>query len=291
MATCLITGASGFLGREVSRRLATRYSPLGVAFRHGADMPALDLRDSDALASFLRQHRPDAVVHLAAYRDPDFCEEHREETWALNVRPLEVFCNELPPHVPLLFVSTDYVFDGRRPPYREADPVCPINVYGESKAVAERIVAQRPGATILRVPLLVGAATTLETSGFIAQMWQTVRDKTPRLEDHVIVRFPTWIRDVAAGIAFLLEGNHSGCFHLSSLRGATRYEWMREFAEIVGESADHLSPSSEVVPRRAERPLNSQLCSDRLLQLGFEGPSDFRAVVRDVLTSFSVPLP
>ena len=279
------------MGRAVVQRLGVDRHVHGVAFRQADRFAALDLRNPDEVAAYLRAHRPDAVVHLAAYRDPDFCEEHRDETWALNVRPLESFCEWLPPEVPLLFVSSDYVFDGNRPPFKEDDPVCPINVYGESKAAAERVVLQRPGATVLRVPLLVGAAASVETSGFIAQMWQAVREKTPRVEDHVIVRFPTWIRDVAEGIAFLLDHRASGCFHLSSLRGATRYEWMREFAELVGESADHLSPSTEIVPRRAARPLNSQLNSDRLRSIGFEHLTDFREVMRQVLAGFSVPLP
>ena len=66
---------------------------------------------------------------------------------------------------------------------------------------------------------------------------------------------------------------------------------MREFAEIVGESTDHLTPSTQVVPRRAERPLNSQLNGDRLRGLGFDHLTDFREVVREVLTGFSVSMP
>ena len=75
----------------------------------------MDLRGAEALRGVVNEVKPDVVVHSAAYRDPDFCEGHPEEAFRLNVAPIEQFCDRLPESVPLLFVSSDYVFDG--PPH------------------------------------------------------------------------------------------------------------------------------------------------------------------------------
>ena len=161
MKTCLITGASGFLGREVARELAQTWTVAGLGHQHAAGgIRSVDLREREQVKALVTETRPDAVVLLAAYRDPDFCEGNPAETARLNVDPVRYFAETLPAGVPLLFVSTDYVFDGRQPPYVETSSRNPISEYGRSKCAAEDVLASRPGAIVLRVPLLIGVATT-----------------------------------------------------------------------------------------------------------------------------------
>ena len=277
----LLTGATGFLGRETAARLRRDHEVLPLGHRGaGGGAAAVDLRDGDALRRFLSGRAFDAVVHLAAYRDPDFCEDHPEETRRLNVDPVRVFGEALPPACRLLFVSSDYVFDGETPPYAEDAPRRPMNVYGRSKAEAEDLAARRPGSLILRIPLLIGAGPSLEASGFIGQIVRALRDPSPQVADDVLVRFPTWTRDVADAIAFLLARGVGGTIHASAGEAMTRYASVRAAAAALGWPDGHIRPSRDVVPRRAARPRDSRLDTSRLRGMGFARYAAFADVVR-----------
>lgn len=282
--TCLITGAGGLLGREVVPALdAAGWKTLPLALRARAGLRSVDLRDPDAWRAVLREMRPDAVVHLAAYREPDVCEEQVAETRRLNVDPVRIARETLPAGVPQLFVSTDYVFDGLTPPYREDSARNAVSEYGRSKCLAEDALAGSPDAIVLRVPLLIGGGPVFRESGFIAQMVEAVLAGKPQTLDDVLVRYPCWTRDVAGAIAFLLGGGHRGTFHLSGPRGGTRFAWTVETARLLGKSADPFTPSKVVVPRKAVRPPDSHLDDAKLRALGFKTATDLTDAIRAVL--------
>jgi dTDP-4-dehydrorhamnose reductase len=313
----LVTGASGFLGRAVAERLSRDASVVPIT--HERAVPggvSCDVRDADAVRRLVDATRPDAVIHGAAYRQPDFCEDNPEETRRLNVESVRHFAAALPPPARLLFVSTDYVFDGTRPPYREEDPVSPINEYGRSKAEAEAVARARPGSIILRIPLLVGAGADWDACGFIREAVGLIESGEPSVQDDVIVRRPTWIAGVAEAISFLLRRENKergsapsgfravladaevgppgggrtpcdgGTIHMSAREGATRYEWLRRVADWINRPADHLRPSTELIPRRAPRPIDSTLCAERLESLGFDRFPSFREAVESALRRF-----
>lgn len=283
VAPILVIGASGFLGREVTRVLSAGADVVGWG-RSGRDgSRAMDIRDPTALRAAVAGVRPSAVILLAAYRDPDACEADPGEARRLNVEPARVLRDALPAATPLLFVSTDYVFDGERPPYTEESPRSPVSVYGQTKCEAEDALAGRPGAAVLRVPLLVGGGASLRESGFIGQMVDAVSGGREQVLDDVLVRFPTWTRDVAGALRFLLERRADGVFHLSGPRGGTRYGWTVEMARLLGRPHGHLKPSKVVVQRGARRPANSQLADDKLRALGYSPRTDFSDVARAVL--------
>jgi dTDP-4-dehydrorhamnose reductase len=283
----LVTGATGFLGREVAARLAQSHAVIPAG---GSTAPAggirFDLRDPLALRRALAETEPEFVVHLAAYREPDFCEEQPAEARRLNVAPVEVLCEALPQSAGLLFVSTDYVFDGERPPYREDSPRRAVNLYGQGKIEAEDRVLGRPSSLVVRMPLLVGAGSTFEGSGFLFQIVRALRNPAPQEADAVLRRFPTWTRDVAEAIAFLVSRGETGVVHLSGEEGLTRHEMITQAAEVMGFAADHIAPSARVVPRRAVRPRDSQLAADRIRAMGFRRFTPFREVVRFFAATF-----
>ncbi len=284
MKRCVVTGASGFLGREVVRRLSAEYKVIGVGHTHaGPGMITLDLRDRDAVQGFLAETNPDVLVHLAACRDPDTCEQNPEETRRVNVDATQNLCDALAEGAPMIYASTDYAFDGLEPPFTEEDEPSPVNLYGKSKVEGEAAVRARANGCVLRMPLLVGAGTTLADSGFVGQMVDAIKSPQAQPVDDVLMRFPTWTRDVANAIAFLLGRGEASTVHISGLRGGTRYAWTTEVAELLGLPMDHLTPSTDVVERVATRPPNSQLSPLKLQNLGFDGFTDFRHVVTSVL--------
>lgn len=285
----LLLGSTGFLGREALRA----FTPMGDVIpvsRSGANGSlSVDLRDSVALRRLVTETRPDAVLLLAAYREPDFCEENPFEARRLNTEPARVLRECLPPSTRLLFTSTDYVFDGEHPPYREDSPRAPLSEYGKSKVEAEDALAGRPNTIILRIPLLVGGGPTLHDCGFIRLLLEDARRGQPIEIDNVLVRVPTWTRDVAHAMKFLIERGAEGVFHCSGPRGATRYAWTVEIARHLGLPTDHLRPSSTIIPRKARRPRDSTLADGKLRALGFTERTDFPAVVDAVLAELAVP--
>ncbi len=280
----LVTGASGLLGRSLTDGLKSigRVSGVGYSHAEGSMIP-VDLRNEDSLEGLLDEVKPEVVVHSAAYRDPDFCEENPEEAVRLNVAPVERFCELLSESVPLLFVSSDYVFDGSGAPYGEEDERNPVNEYGRLKVRAEDLVLQREAGLVLRIPLLIGSGPTGEASGFVRKTLAQIKNPTPSSLDHAGIRFPTWTDDVARAVVHLLEIEGRGVYHYSSLDGGTKYEWALELADIVGLPMAHITPDLEGSASRAERPRNTQLAVEKIRQSGFDRFTAFREVVESML--------
>ena len=287
MKKCVVTGASGFLGADMVKRLSADFEVIGLGHSHaGVGHRVVDLRIRDEFRRVLEEIAPDVVVHGAAFRDPDFCEDHPDQVRPLNVGAVETLVETLPAGAKLVLISSDYVFDGKNPPYAEDARRCPVNEYGRLKVEAEDVVARRPGSIIVRTPLMVGAEQHVSAPGFIGQTIEVLRARQPAELDNVLIRFPTWTWDVACAVAFLLERRGEGVFHVSGPTGATRYELTLQAAAVLGVSTDHLTPSTRVVPRRAARPDNSQLAPYRLKDMGYAQFTEFRAVVEKVLPFF-----
>ncbi len=282
-SSTLVLGASGFLGREVLHAFAAHGRAVGVGLRGGAGVASADIRDPAVLRALVERERPDLVLLLAAYREPDFCEAQPEETRRLNVAPARVLREILPAGARLGFVSTDYVFDGEQPPYREGSTRRPLNVYGRSKVEAEDVLAGRPNTFVLRVPLLIGGGPTMKDCGFLGQLVEALRGGAPQTQDDVLVRFPTWTRDVAGALSFLADCREEGVFQYSAPEGGTRYYWMCEAARALGLRCDQVAPLRVSPPRPAVRPRDCQLLVDRLRALGFDQCTPFADVLRTVL--------
>ena len=275
----LVTGASGFLGRQVAATLAEQYPVTRQGYRHTEGVEVCDLRDPDAVAGLLAAVAPDWIVHCAAYREPDFCELNEAEARRLNVDATRHLLAGLPPGGRMLFVSSDYVFDGTRPPYQPGDAVCPVNAYGRHKAESEALVLARPGHLVVRIPVLVGPDLA-GVRGFLTQMIDDVRSGKPATVDNVLVRCPTHIEDVAAAIRFLLGHGRSGIWHCSAPFAGTRYALTLEVARVLGRDASHLQPSDGVIPRPARRPVDASLDASALRAAGFNGLRGLPDVLR-----------
>ena len=171
----LITGASGLLGRAVFSELSANGKELcrilGVAFsRTGDQFQFCDLTDSESVELLLARVRPSAIIHCAAERRPDIVEGQPESAAAINIEAtkcLSKLCSspDGAHQCLLLFISTDYVFDGTSPPYSEESVPSPLNAYGRSKYAGEQIVLGASSLNcVLRVPILYGNVSFLEES-------------------------------------------------------------------------------------------------------------------------------
>lgn len=280
----LITGASGLLGRAVFRRLSAEpgLQVSGTAFsRSDQSLLQLDLTDSEQLRAVLHKVQPRIVVHCAAERWPDRCAQQPDAAWQLNVNTsdeLARLCTEA--GTQLVYISTDYVFDGSAPPYSVQDTPNPVNFYGRSKLAGEQAVLAAGDHWILRLPLLFGPVRELRESGVTALL-QTLAGSQPATLDHWATRYPTDVEQVAEVLAQCLEKiaqgeKFSGIYHWSGDDACTRYQLALMVAEIAGLPSAQLTP--DPAPAFAEpRPRDCRLDKSRLLELGISAAEPLRA--------------
>ena len=280
----MVTGASGLLGNAVVAVLCREVEVFPLAGRHArGGQRAIDLTDADQVAS-LAGESWDALVHCAAFRSPDYCEEHRAEALRLNAEvPVELARLAQVRGAPMIHISTDYVFPGTAPPYREDAPRQAVNWYGETKVRAEAgIEAAYPEATILRIGALYGVPAPDIRSPMMEEALEAVYANEIQELDDRVVRCPALVDDVALAIRFLLDARAAGIVHAGAGTTCTRYGWTRLVAAALGCPAAHLRPSNRDLARPARRPVNSQLAVARLRRLGGPVPREARDVLPEL---------
>ncbi|KAI7816663.1 hypothetical protein BC939DRAFT_468324 [Gamsiella multidivaricata] len=249
----LVTGASGLLGRAVvSEFKNSGHEVIGVAFsRAQGDLKKLNLEDSTAVEAFVDQEKPDVIVHCAAERRPDVVEKNPNGAKNLNVQVpglLADISNDR--GILLIYISTDYVFDGTSPPYDVRDKANPLNVYGQTKYDGELEVKRlNSSAIILRVPILYGE-TEYNGESAVNALIDSVKDGKATTMDDYAIRYPTNVADVARVIKDLsLKVRHekvfiSGILHFSAEEKFTKYRMCEVIAKVLGTSMDHLESVS-----------------------------------------------
>ena len=249
----LVTGASGLLGRAIVRCFTgSRWEVLGLAFsRAGEKLRRVDLCDRQAVEKVLDDFQPDVVIHSAAERRPDAVEKQKEATVALNVSATETLaslCGQRNTY--LLYISTDYVFDGKSPPYAPSAPTNPLNTYGITKRDGELAVLKHPGHGVLRVPVLYGPVESLDESA-VTILFKAVRNSSqPAKMSDYEQRYPTHVANCAQVCVGLVErqlssGGSSGIWHFSGKEPFTKYTMALAMTKVFGLSSDHLVPVKE----------------------------------------------
>lgn len=244
----LVTGAGGLLGGRIAALLAERGFEVIAARRHtpapeGLRELAADLVPTEGLARLLDETRPEAVVHAAVVGRADRCEERPDLAHAVNALlpgALARLCQAR--SIRLIALSTDLVFDGTHPPYREEDPPAPLSVYGRTKLAGEEaVLAACPAAAVVRVSLVAGRGhgprcTSTESIAWALGSGQPIRLFT---DEH---RTPVDAESVADAVARLLQQGGAGRFHVAGPERLTRYELGLRVAQVLG------LPSANVVP-------------------------------------------
>jgi len=245
-------GASGLLGKYLLREWT------GADVIYPLSSRDVDIREMLDVRECVKKLRPDWIVLAAAYTDVDGCETNPELAMSTNFQgAVNVAQAAKETMSRLLFVSSDYVFDGEKStPYEVDDPVNPQSVYGRSKAEAERSIREiLPSACIVRTSWVFGtggkcfADTILKIAKERAEI-QVVDDQRG---------CPTYARDLARAIVRLCQTDGSGIIHVTNNGDCTWFEFASEIIRQSGLSTQVTPTTTDKFPRPAKRPKYSVL--------------------------------
>jgi len=273
-ATVAVTGAAGMLGQEVVAT-APGWATVVPLTRVDGDLSSADQAHAALLGA-----APGVIVHCAAYTDVDGATRDPEQAWlgnALATRHVAEVAALV--HARLVYVSTDYVFDGTAAtPYTERSAPHPLNPYGESKLAGEREASRAPGSVIVRTQWLFGPGG----HSFVRAILEAARAGKPLriVEDER--GCPTYAPDLARGIWRLLETPATGVVHLTNAGACNRLELAAAALEQAGLTGVEMTgiPGSEW-PGPTVRPRNAVLASERLEELGLEPLRPWREALRE----------
>lgn len=251
------------LGQDLAAHLSARHQVIPTAHRQ------LDVTDPSQTSQIIHQEQPDIVIHAAAFTAVDDCERQPALAFRVNAegaRNIALACRET--SIPLLYLSTDYVFDGRKPaPYMEDDPTNPLNVYGRSKLEGEKHISELVARFwIVRISWLFGPmgknfVRTILQKASSGESLRVVNDQ---------IGSPTYTMDLAEKLEEIIQRGDTGIYHVTNQGYCSWYEFALEIIRQAGMKGVQVTPIPTTASERpATRPLNSRLANSRLEACGF----------------------
>ena len=287
----LLIGANGQLGTDLCAALNGH--EVIAAIQPGTDRAGLaqvlelDISNAaDVRAAMTTQH-PDVVINTAAFHRVDDIE--RDASIALQVnafaaQQMALICRDA--DVPMMFISTDYVFDGeKRTPYIESDLPNPISAYGATKLAGELLIRSAwRKHYIIRTCGLYGTAGAMGKGGnFVNTMLRLAREGKPVRVIHDQVCTPTFTQDLAAQLALLITVPQYGTYHATSDGGCSWYEFTQEIFRMAGVNAPVIPITSDEFNAPARRPAYSVMENRALRTLGIDRMRDWHEALADYL--------
>ena len=247
----VVTGANGQLGREVAVQGKDCHELILV----GHD--DLDICDGNAVKAFFTKVQPEAVINCAAYTNVDQAESDFDSAFKVNVigaQNLAAACLEV--GAKLVYVSTDYVFDGSGTEcYREYDQVSPLGAYGNTKCIGENMVREILGRHyIVRTAWLYG-----EGNNFVRTMLNLAKTNDTLRVVSDQIGTPTSTVDLTKTIFKLLESDSYGTYHATCQGQCSWYDFAVEIFKQANKKITVIPVTSEEFPRPAKRPAYSVL--------------------------------
>ena len=260
-----IFGASGLLGQALMREWS-KDAVIGLGSRDA------DIRDAKRVQQLVRETNPEWVELSAAYTDVDGCESNPDLACAVNRDgAVNVAVAGREAGARLLFLSSDYVFDGKKTtPYETGDSRNPQSIYGRTKAEAEiKLLEWMPGCCIVRTSWLFGVGGTCFPDTILK-----LAASRPALDVVNDQRgCPTYVIDLARGLIQLCRQNANGIVHVTNAGECTWFEFAQEIVRSAGLTTSVRPVSSAQMARPAPRPAYSVLSPSRMRALGIEMPS------------------
>jgi dTDP-4-dehydrorhamnose reductase len=260
----LITGASGLYGSRLAEKATSGYVVYSGYFR---DPPVFgspiqfDTSYKNRVEEVFKKVNPEVVVHAASLTDVDKCETDKELAWKINVEGTRNIVEETKARSAfLVYISTDYVFNGEKGNYKETDQPDPINYYGFTKLKAEELVKDVDEYCIARASVIYGSTPAAGKVNFA--LW--VLNKLKRNENVKIVadqwNSPTLNINLVDMTLEIIERKLTGIFHLSGATPISRYDFAMLIAQTFDLNKNLITPSTSAeFSWTAKRPRDSSL--------------------------------
>jgi len=268
-----ISGASGLVGSNCLKHFTKQgENAIGSYFSYPTKntvfFDTLNQKNPDNFD--VKTFSPDVIVHCGALTHVDYCEEHVEESYqktVLSTQNLLTIANEI--NAKVVFISTDYVFDGTHGPYRENDAVNPLGIYAKHKLESEQMVLKNsPNHLVLRVTNVYGHEE--RNKNFVSRIVEQCKKgekltlKLP--SDQYATPVNAW--DVSRAMHLLLNDNHSGVYHMASTDFLNRVELALTVLKYFPNAAYELiSITTEEMKQPAKRPLMGGLIKKKFADL------------------------
>lgn len=265
MKRILITGSTGLLGKNLCREL--RKKALYEVIEH--NRKSLDLRETSRIHNFFFGLKPDLVIHTAAMTNVDRCEINPDDAFLINwiaTREITGVCRDL--RIPIIYISTDFVFDGEKGVYEESDRPSPLSVYGRSKLLGEEEVKSWEMHCIIRVSWLFGAGgkNFFSRVPYILSSEKQVYAVTDQWS------CPTYAPALASVIVEMIEREIPiGTFHLPGEERATPFEFVAHLKNLIKSQTEIVPVTGDSI-HKAPRPRSSVLKNNKLKTYGFTVP-------------------
>lgn len=260
-----VTGVKGQLGHDVMNELEKR-GHTGI----GVDVDEMDITNEAAVEQVIHKEAPEAVIHCAAWTAVDAAEEHEEICRKVNATGtgyIAKVCQAL--DIPMLYLSTDYIFDGMgERPWEPDDPVTtPLNVYGQTKYEGEQLVEKYLDKYfIVRIAWVFG----VNGKNFIKTMLRLseTHDTISVVNDQI--GSPTYTYDLARLLVDMITTDKYGRYHATNEGLCSWYEFAKEIFRQAGRDVKVIPVSTAEYGSQAKRPYNSRMNKDKLDAMGFQ---------------------
>lgn len=259
----LVTGVGGQLGHDVMIEGGHRgYEMIGT------DLEQMDITDAQIVTSVIRACAPYAVIHCAAYTAVDAAESNRELCKKINVEGtanIAKMCRDM--DIPMMYFSTDYVFDGEGEAFRkEDDPKAPLNWYGQTKYDGELYVSALEKYFILRISWVFGS----NGANFVKTMIRVGKERGAVSVVDDQVGSPTYTKDLAVLVMDMITTQAYGVYHATNEGVCSWCDFAKAIFKEAGLDVPVTAITSKAYPSAAKRPHNSRMSKEKLSVQGFK---------------------
>lgn len=285
----LITGASGLYGSKLSEIAVRKNHEVHAGYSR--DHPAygsavqFDVADKNRVKEVFKKIRPEVVVHAATLTDVDKCETDKELAWKINVEGTRNIAEAAKAnHAFLVYISTDYVFNGEKGNYKENDAPDPVDYYGVTKLKAEELVQEiTEEHCIARGSVIYGALPAAGKINFALWLINKLKgaEKPKLLTDQW--NTPTLNTNMADMTLEIIERKLTGIYHTSGATRISRYDFAKQLAQTFNLNADLLTPSTMAeFSWPAKRPKDSSLDTEKAQQTLKNKPLEIRQALEQL---------